>query len=122
MMYDVCYANKVCYYYLKAAPQKCTLAPKNFFRDKPGNRLFGIHKAWKCVFRGFRTLCLFLHRENDASPRWKRFQFFSIFGIFILLNRLILGHFYKFRYFFNMRLISLMVHKKIMYFYMTMDG
>ena len=52
-------------------------------------------------------------------PDGRGFNFFQFFGIFILLNRLILGHFYKFRYFFKMRLTSLMVHKKNMYFYIT---
>ena len=48
--------------------------------------------------------------------------YFSIFGIFLVLNRLTLGHFQKFRYSFNMRLTTLMVHKKFMYFYITVDG
>ena len=92
------------------------------FAVEPGNRLFGIHKAWKCVFRGFSDpLLVSSSRERCKAPMEEISIFFN-FRHFFLLNRLILGHFYKFRYFFNMRLTSLMVHKKFMYFYITIDA
>ena len=44
----------------------------------------------------------FLHRENDASPRWKKkFNFVSIFGIFSSFEPTCFGTLlYKFRYIF----------------------
>ena len=72
-------------------------------------------------FPGFSDSARFFIERTMQVPDGRGF-IFSIFGIFLLLNRLILGHFYKFRYFFNMRLTSLMVHKKFMYFYITIDA
>ena len=73
-------------------------------------------------FLGFSDpLLVSTSRERYKSPM-EEISIFLIFGIFILLNRLILGHFYKFRYFFNMRLTSLMVHQKFTYFYKTIDA
>ena len=74
---------------------------------RPGNAFSGV----------FGPACFFIERTMQV-PDGRDFNFFN-FREFSSLNRLILGHFYKFRYFFNMRLISLMVQKKIMYFYIT---